>query len=162
MKVVPLLYPYQVHIIEDKQADFLALQRAVSQAANRLDSKVDFTRHSSSQEAFQALLAGERPDLMFVDIHLAAESGLEFLRRVKKEPRISPCPKIILTTSTAESDVLDSYSEGAAGYLVKPLQHSALTEAVHTCREYWFVASRRPSPYIERDDLQGGLPIPPC
>lgn len=156
------LQPHQIHIIEDSQADYLALSRALTQAANELETTLAFFHHRSSEQAFEALLAGDKPDLIFIDINLGGDSGLAFLRRVRSEVRITPCPKIILTTSTCEADVKDSFNEGAAGYLVKPLNYSELRESVKVCLQYWFMTSRRPPVQSGGDQLTGGPPPPRC
>lgn len=154
------LSQYQIHVIEDSQADYLALRRALSWAAESLDASLQLTHHLSSDDAYASLLEGSRPDLIFVDINLRGESGLAFLRRVKADRRIVPIPKVILTTSTCESDVKESFRDGAAGYLVKPLSYQDLRVAVHTCLEYWFVTSRRP--VSDADNDGEGQPPPRC
>ncbi len=153
---------HQIHIIEDSQADYLALRRALTQAAIQLELSLVFTHHGSSEQAFEVLLSGQKADLIFVDISLGGNSGLAFLRRVRGEARIVPCPKIILTTSASKADVKDSFDEGAAGYLVKPLNYGDLREAVKVCLQYWFMASRRPSAHSGGDQPTGGPPLPRC
>lgn len=152
---------YSIHVIEDSPADYLAFHRAVSWAIAQLGGSVEFTHYETTDSAFGALLEGVRPDLLFIDINLRGESGLAFLRRVRGDARISPFPKIILTTSTCEADVKESFHEGAAGYLVKPLDFEQLKDSVRTCLEYWFVTSRRPSPREHGETGEGSLP-PRC
>ena len=154
------LSQYQIHVIEDSQADFLALRRALSWAAQSLEASLELTHHLTAQDAYNTLLEGIKPDLIFVDINLRGESGLGFLRRVKTDGRIVPIPKVILTTSTSEADVKESFREGAAGYLIKPLSYEDLRVAVQDCLEYWFVTSRRPSPHAE--SVGEGPPPPRC
>lgn len=158
--LVVALSQYRIHVIEDSQADYLALRRALAWAAESLEAQLHLSHYLTSQEAYDALVEGNRPDLIFVDINLRGESGLAFLRRVKSDGRIIPCPKVILTTSTCEADVKESFREGAAGYLVKPLSYQDLRVAVHTCLEYWFVASRRPESHANDDGE--GQPPPRC
>lgn len=138
---------FQIYLIEDCDTDFVAFRRAVSWAMQQLGAQAEIRRYNSAAVAYAALQAGAQPDLLFVDLNLQGEGGLAFLRRVKEDPRIVPCPKIILTTSSNETDVRQSFGEGAAGYLVKPLVHSELREAVRVCLQYWLVASRRPKPH---------------
>lgn len=153
--------PYSIHVIEDSPADYLAFHRAVSWAIAQLGGSVEFTHYETTESAFAALLDGVRPDLLFIDINLRGESGLAFLRRLRGDSRISPFPKVILTTSTCEADVKESFSEGAAGYLVKPLDYDQLKDSVRTCLEYWFVISRRPA-LREHGEAAEGTPPPRC
>jgi DNA-binding NarL/FixJ family response regulator len=156
------LQPYKIHILENNRADYIALRRAVRAALAALAADGEFTHHVTANRAYEALLAGQAADLIFVDLNLGAESGLRFLARVREDVRIVPCPKIIFTTSTAESDVKDGFRLGAAGYLVKPLTYAALLEAVTTCLEYWFETSRRPSASAQGDEHRSGTALPRC
>lgn len=151
---------FQIHLIEDCDADFVSFRRAVHWAMRELGAEAQVRRYRSASQAFTSLLDGAVPDLLFVDINLQGESGVAFLRRVKSEKGISPCPKIILTTSNCASDVENSFNQGAAGYLVKPLEFFQLREAVRVCLEYWFFASRRPPLSSHRSP--GEAPLPKC
>ncbi|MBW2676825.1 MAG: response regulator, partial [Deltaproteobacteria bacterium] len=46
-------------------------------------------------------------------------------------------PVVILTTSRAKQDIRDSFSFGAAGYMVKPLDYREFVDAVVTIARYW-------------------------
>lgn len=139
-----LRQPHQIHVIEDNEPDFVALRRAIVWALSQTDGEAEFFHHSSAEQAFDALLQGQRPDLTFIDINLTGESGLKFLKRVRHEPRIVPFPKIILTTSKRQSDVQEAFQQGAAGYLLKSIDSGELREAVRISLDYWFRASLRP------------------
>lgn len=135
---------HELHIVEDREADYVALSRAIKLVMREKKLQCDLLRHETSEDAYDALLQGARPDLMFIDLRLTGESGLSFLARVKTDARIVPCPKVILTSSAQEDDVERCFREGAAGYLVKPMRHGELVASVRICLDYWFDASKRP------------------
>ena len=44
---------------------------------------------------------------------------------------------VVLTTSKAEEDVANSYSDGANSFITKPVSFAALIEVVQTLGKYW-------------------------
>lgn len=77
------------------------------------------------KEALELLLsdcaaARPLPRAILTDIKMPRMDGLELLRQVKSEPRLSAIPVVILTSSDHESDRQEALSLGAVGYLMKP------------------------------------------
>ena len=50
---------------------------------------------------------------------------------------------VILTTSNAERDIIDSYNLQASGYVHKPLTLEKFKEAMKILEEYWFLLCKR-------------------
>ena len=79
----------------------------------------------------------ELPDLILMDINMPRLSGLDVLRAVKADKSLRHIPVLMLTTSSLESDILDSYRCGCSGYILKPIDvlhfSSLLAELLH----YW-------------------------
>jgi CheY-like chemotaxis protein len=69
--------------------------------------------------------------------------GKEFLRQVKEEERLKQIPVVILTTSEAEKDIIDSYKLQASGYVHKPVTLEEFKEGMKKLKEYWFVLCKR-------------------
>lgn len=84
-----------------------------------------------------------RPDLILLDLNMPGMGGKEFLRRVKEEERLKQIPVVILTTSEAEKDIIDSYKLQASGYVHKPVALEEFKEAMKKLKEYWFVLCKR-------------------
>ncbi|MDM7911733.1 MAG: response regulator, partial [Methanotrichaceae archaeon] len=78
------------------------------------------------------MLAKEKklPDLILLDINLPDISGIELLTRIKRDPRLSHIPVVILTGSNVDDGIQRSYDLGASTYLVKPISNDALTLAL--------------------------------
>ncbi len=71
------------------------------------------------QKAY-TLIVDERPDIVLLDWMLPGGSGLELLRRLKRDERTSDLPVIMLTAKTAEDNVIQGLDVGADDYLTKP------------------------------------------
>ncbi len=60
-----------------------------------------------------------RPDLVLLDINLPKLSGLEVLKRVKRDPSSQQIPVVMLSALSDETTKAIAYANGAAGYMVK-------------------------------------------
>lgn len=71
------------------------------------------------QEA-HTLIVDERPDVVLLDWMLPGGSGLELLRRLKRDDTTRELPVIMLTAKTAEENVIQGLDVGADDYITKP------------------------------------------
>ena len=60
------------------------------------------------------------PDIMLLDWMLPGGSGIELLRRLKKEEATKALPVIMLTAKTHEDNVIQGLEMGADDYITKP------------------------------------------
>jgi CheY-like chemotaxis protein len=84
-----------------------------------------------------------QPDLILLDLNMPGMGGKEFLRRIKAEEKLKQIPVVILTTSEADKDIIDSYKLQASGYVHKPVTLEEFKEAMKKLKEYWFVLCKR-------------------
>jgi len=84
-----------------------------------------------------------QPDLILLDLNMPGMGGKEFLRQIKEDERLKQIPVVILTTSEAEKDIIDSYKLQASGYVHKPVTLVEFKEAMKRLKEYWFVLCKR-------------------
>jgi|YelNatPaOPRAMG01_1025707.scaffolds.fasta_scaffold10233_3 two-component system response regulator len=98
--------------------------------------------------------AAPQPDLILLDLNMPGMGGKEFLRRIKEDNNFRHIPAVILTTSDAERDILESYKLQASGYVRKPVTLMELKEAMKTVKEYWFLLCKR----VSRDHVPPGKP----
>ena len=62
-----------------------------------------------------------RPDLVLLDLNLPRKDGREVLAEIKADPDLRRLPVVVLTTSSAEKDILESYNLHANCYITKPV-----------------------------------------
>jgi len=85
-----------------------------------------------------------RPDLILLDLNLPKKDGREVLAEVKADDDLRAIPVVVLTTSTAESDVLRSYKLHANSYVRKPLGFEQFLAVVQQIENFWLTLVRLP------------------
>src|SRR5581483_1153367 len=85
------------------------------------------------------------PLAILTDIKMPRMDGLEFLRRIKSEPRLRNIPIGILTSSDHEADREAALRLGAGCYLMKPSDLDAYAEIVGRVRELMEAGSKHRS-----------------
>ena len=137
----------EVLLIEDNEGGAVLTEEAL------LDSKTRISLHAvqDGEEAL-AFLRREgnyhdavRPDLILLDLNMPRMDGRKFLEIVKREPSLSSIPVVILTTSEAEQDILESYELQASCFVTKPVDFSQFQTIVQQLSEFWFTVVRLPA-----------------
>jgi len=85
-----------------------------------------------------------RPDVVLLDIEMPRKDGLEVLADIDMSPELSTIPVIILTSSEAEQDIVESYEHNANAYLTKPVGHKEFQETVRQIERFWFQLVKLP------------------
>jgi len=88
-----------------------------------------------------------RPDLILLDINLPKLNGLQILERIKADDELSLIPVVMLTSSRADRDIIESYRHHANSYISKPAEFSGLVDIVSAIREFWFSSVLLPRPH---------------
>lgn len=84
------------------------------------------------------------PDLILLDLNMPRKDGREALREIKSHPQLRHIPVVVLTTSSADGDVYQSYDIGANSYITKPVTFESLVDVLNTLGKYWFSVVRLP------------------
>ena len=91
-----------------------------------------------------AYVDAARPGLILLDIKLPGMDGIEFLRRIKADPKLKPIPVVVLTTSGSEKEIAESYNCGANSYIVKPVDFERFAKVIKELKLYWMVVNSLP------------------
>jgi CheY-like chemotaxis protein len=85
-----------------------------------------------------------KPSVVLLDLKLPRVDGLEVLRRLRGDDRTKLLPVVVLTTSSEEQDLLDSYSLGCNSYIRKPVDFIQFSEAIRQLGMYWLLMNQPP------------------
>lgn len=85
-----------------------------------------------------------RPDIILLDLNLPRKDGREVLAEIKADPDLKRIPVVVLTTSEAESDLLQSYNLHANCYIVKPVDLDQFIDVVKTIEGFWLQIVKLP------------------
>ena len=136
----------EIVLVEDNPKDVELTLHALRK--HNLANNVHVAR--DGQEALEyffgpgAEVRNGRPRLVLLDLKLPRVSGLEVLRRLKADPRTRPIPVVVLTSSTVERDMAESYDLGVNSYLRKPIDFNEFVESAKTLGMYWLLLNRVP------------------
>ncbi|MFT6956608.1 MAG: two-component system phosphate regulon response regulator PhoB, partial [Halieaceae bacterium] len=95
------------------------------------------------------LIVDERPDVVLLDWMLPGGSGVELLRRLKRDEATANVPVIMLTAKTTEDNLIQGLDVGADDYVTKPFAPRELIARVHALL-------RRSSSAQQSERLQAG------
>ncbi len=86
--------------------------------------------------------ATNMPKVVLLDLRLPKVDGLEVLRRVKADERTKTIPIVVLTSSTENRDVVESYRLGVNSFVSKPVEFKAFAETVGRLGVYWLLINQ--------------------
>jgi CheY-like chemotaxis protein len=131
--------PIEILLVEDNPGDVRLTREALRDAKVTNNLQVA----SDGVEAI-ALLRKEgehrhapRPDLILLDLNLPRKGGREVLEEIKEDPELKHIPVVILTTSQAEKDILESYHLRANAYVTKPVDLEQFLKVVQSIEQFW-------------------------
>jgi two-component system, chemotaxis family, response regulator Rcp1 len=139
--------PVEILLVEDNPADVRLTMEALKEG--RLLNRVSVAEDGVEALAFlrqQGKYAAEvRPDLILLDLNLPKKDGREVLAEIKDDPELKRIPVLVLTTSTAEQDVLKTYDLHANCYINKPVDFEQFIKVVKCVGDFWFSVVILPS-----------------
>jgi CheY-like chemotaxis protein len=139
-----------VLLVEDSAGDVLLTQEAFREVNARVCLEV-------VSDGLQAMAYLRRiapgggaswPDIILLDLNLPGIDGNEVLARIKADEILKVIPTIILSTSSAEADIVKSYQLQANCYLSKPLRFDDFEALVKSINDFWLTRARLPVPEL--------------
>lgn len=138
-----------IHIllVEDNEGDIVLTQEALSDA--KIKNKVTVVRNGEDAINYleRAIDDPENlfPDLVLLDINLPKVDGKEVLHYIKNNSSTKKIPVVMLTTSSSEMDVVDSYNNHANCFITKPVDLNKFFDVVRLIEDFWITIVKLPS-----------------
>jgi two-component system, chemotaxis family, response regulator Rcp1 len=138
--------PIDVLLVEDSPGDVRLTQEAFHEAnrAIHLHVATDGVEAMAFLRREGVHVSAPRPDLILLDLNLPKMDGREVLAHIKGDDDLKTIPTVILTTSTAEADIVKSYELQANCYLSKPVQLDAFENLVKSINDFWLTKVKLP------------------
>ncbi|TYQ26914.1 response regulator [Pseudanabaena sp. UWO310] len=131
---MPSLRP--IILVEDNPDD----ERLTIRALRRGSIANEILVARNGEEALAMVLSSHPlPSVVLLDLKLPKIDGLEVLRQIRANERTHLLPVVVLTSSSEESDIINSYNLGANSYVRKPVEIEKFIEAVRQLGLYWAV-----------------------
>jgi CheY-like chemotaxis protein len=86
-----------------------------------------------------------KPDLILLDLNLPRKDGREVLKEIKEDEELKCIPVVILTTSSAEDDVLKTYCNHANCYIIKPVDFDQFINVIQSIESFWLTMVKLPN-----------------
>lgn len=124
----------KILLVEDNPDDEQLTLRALRRA--KVANEIIIARNG--EEALTMVFnTSPLPAVVLLDLKLPKIDGLEVLRRIRANPKTLILPVVVLTSSSEERDIIESYQLGANSYVRKPVEFDRFTEAVGQLGLYW-------------------------
>ncbi|HUS29097.1 MAG TPA: response regulator [Kofleriaceae bacterium] len=135
--------PIEILLVEDNPADVRLTQEALKEGKVRNNLQIA----RDGVEALELLLRKDavRPDLILLDLNLPRKDGREVLAEIKNHPELKTIPVVVLTTSSAEADILKSYNLYANCYITKPVDLDQFVQVIKSIDDFWLTVVRLPT-----------------
>jgi chemotaxis family two-component system response regulator Rcp1 len=139
--------PIEILLVEDNPGDVRLIKEVFK------DAKI----YNAMQVAYDGEVAMEilrregeykdapSPDLILLDLNLPKKDGREVLREIKGDESLKCIPVVILTTSNAEEDLIETYMMNANCYITKPVDLDQFINVVESIENFWLSIVKLPS-----------------
>ncbi len=129
----------EILLVEDNEGDIELTREAFEDAKfrNKLyvvedgDQALDYLYKRNGKEGFAT------PDIVLLDLNLPGTNGREVLEIIKSDPVLKRIPVIVMTSSKAEKDIMESYDLHANCYIVKPVSAKKFIDVVQHVENFW-------------------------
>jgi len=138
--------PIEILLVEDNPGDVRLTQEVlrggrINNTLNVVGDGVEAMEYLRREGSY----SNARPqDLILLDLNLPRMGGREVLAQVKGDRELRKIPVIVLTTSSAQSDIQAAYELHANCYITKPVDLGRFVEVVRSIEDFWLAIVRLP------------------
>ena len=133
---------HPILLVEDNPDDVMLRLRAFKK--NNIGNEIVVA--TDGEKALEILFpengtAPFHPAIVLLDVKLPKVNGMDVLQRIRSEPSTQSLPVIMLTTSSEETDIVNSYKLGANSFVRKPVDFDDFVNAANFLGVYWLLVN---------------------
>ncbi len=142
----------EILLVEDNPGDVRLTQEVLrdGKVRNNMSVVMDGVDAISFLQQTGEYAGAPRPDIILLDLNLPKKDGREVLAEIKADPDLKHIPVVVLTTSSAEQDILRSYDLHANCYVTKPVDLDQFIKVMKMIEDFWLTIVKLPR--SEEDD----------
>lgn len=138
--------PIEILLAEDNPGDVKLTEKAFEQGQvlnnfNVVNDGVEALAYLRQEGEYADV---EPVDLLLLDLNMPRKGGNEVLEEMENDPTLRRVPTVVLTSSSAESDIAESYEHSANAYLTKPVDFEGLLDVVERIEGFWLTVVKYP------------------
>lgn len=139
--------PVNILLVEDNPADVRLVMEGfkdfkIKNKIHVVDDGVAAMDFLNKEEGYENV---PYPDIILLDLNLPRKDGREVLKEIKGDEKLRCIPVVILTTSSAEDDILKTYCNHANCYIIKPVDFDQFIKVIHSIESFWLTMVKLPS-----------------
>jgi chemotaxis family two-component system response regulator Rcp1 len=139
-------HPIHILLVEDNPGDVELTVKALQDGKLKNDISVACDGEEALRYLRRQGQHGQavRPDLVLLDLNLPRMDGREVLAAIKADSALREIPVVVLTSSAAERDIVESYKLQANCYVTKPVDLDQFLTVVKTLEQFWLEVVQLP------------------
>ncbi len=136
----------EILLVEDNPGDVRLIQESLKE--NKFYTKL--TVLTDGEQAVNYLKKKNEykdavtPDIILLDLNLPKKDGREVLLEIKQDINLKTIPVVVLTSSTAEADILKSYESHANCFITKPVDLDNFIKVIKSIKNFWLTIVKLP------------------
>lgn len=136
----------EILLVEDNPADVRLVQEVFKEARihNKMRVALDGDKALQILRREGEYARASSPDLIILDLNLPKKDGREVLKEIKEDENLKSIPVVILTTSNAEEDLIETYKNNANCYISKPVDLDNFIRVVKIIEDFWLSIVKLP------------------
>lgn len=129
----------EILLVEDNEGDVILTQEAFEDAKFRNNLNIARDGEQALDYLFKrnGFEDATTPDIILLDLNLPKLHGKDVLQEIKGDADLRRIPVIVLTSSEADKDVVESYNLNANCYVVKPINAVKFMEVIQKIESFW-------------------------
>jgi len=138
--------PVEILLAEDNPGDAKLTRKALEQGKviNNLHVVTDGVDAMAYLRQEGEYADRPRPDLVLLDLNMPRKDGREVLQDIESDDDLRRIPVVVMTSSEAEEDIVQSYDLHANAYVTKPIDFDGFLDVVGSLEDFWLSVVKMP------------------